>query len=43
MSHRLNRWKAHIFDVGLFIIFLVTFGDYVWGKVWPIIRPLFRN
>jgi hypothetical protein len=34
----LARWKRLIIDVGIFLIFLVTFGDYVFGKVWPVLQ-----
>lgn len=36
-------WEARIIRWGIFLIFLVTFGDYVFRKVWPIVGPLFAS
>jgi hypothetical protein len=37
----LDRWEYQIFKIGLFVVFVVTFGDYVFGKVWPVIGAVF--
>lgn len=41
MNDRLTTWKARIVELGLFVIFLVLFGTFVWSEIGPIIRPLF--
>ena len=39
----LSDWESRIIRVGIFIVFVVTFGDYVISKIWPIIEPLFAQ
>lgn len=39
---RLSVWETRIIRLGIFILFVVTFGDYIFQKVWPILAPLFR-
>jgi hypothetical protein len=41
MSDRYTVWTVRIILFGLFIIFLVHFGKYVYSETWPVIRPLF--
>ena len=41
VQERLNRWETTIIHLGIFLVFLATFADYVFGKIWPIIGPLF--
>lgn len=41
-SRKLASWKTLILEVGLFLLFLVTFGEFVLKKVWAIIGPLFE-
>ena len=36
-----TTWKYRIFQVGLFLLFVVTFGDYLFQKIWPVVAPLF--
>lgn len=43
MSERLAKVEAAIIRLGIFLVFLVTFGDYVVKKIWPIIGPLFLH
>jgi hypothetical protein len=42
MEH-LPDWEVWVIRLGTFLIFLVTFGDYVLKKVGPIIRSWFRD
>jgi hypothetical protein len=37
----LGRAEVMIIRLGIFLVFLVTFGDYVFHKVWPVIGRLF--
>jgi hypothetical protein len=39
----LPEYEALIIKVGLFLVFLVTFGEYVFKKIWSVIGPLFRR
>jgi len=41
-SPPLESLESKIIRVGIFLIFLATFGDYVFQKVWAIIGPLVR-
>jgi hypothetical protein len=41
LMNRLACWETSIVSAGLFIIFIVTFGDYVLKKIGPIIRSWF--
>jgi hypothetical protein len=41
--HKLTEWEARIIRAGIFLIFLVTFGDYVLKKVWAVVAPLFAQ
>jgi hypothetical protein len=43
MSDRLSVVEAWIIRLGVFLVFLVTFGDYVFHKIWPIIGPICRQ
>ena len=36
-----ERWKQVIVHVGVFLVFLATFGEYVFEKLWDVIGPLF--
>jgi len=39
----LPEYEALIIKVGIFLVFLVTFGEYVFKKIWTVIGPLFRR
>jgi hypothetical protein len=41
VSANLAKWKSHIIEFGLFLIFLVLFGKFVAGEIWHAIGPLF--
>ena len=41
MHDRLSEWKARLVSLGLFIIFVVEFGEFATAKVWHVIAPLF--
>jgi hypothetical protein len=43
VSDRLVAWEARIIRWGIFLVFLATFGDYVFRKVWPVVAPLFAH
>jgi hypothetical protein len=43
MSDRLSSIETWVVRAGIFLVFLVTFSDYIIGKIWPIIRPLFQQ
>ena len=43
VSDLFSIWTVRIVLGGLFVIFVVHFGKFVWSEVWPIIRPLFRR
>jgi hypothetical protein len=36
-----HRWKILVIDLGIFLMFLATFGEYIYGKVRPVIDRLF--
>ncbi|MEO8520556.1 MAG: hypothetical protein ABI603_04280 [Acidobacteriota bacterium] len=40
LSRRLTAWKILIIEVGLFVVFLLTFGEFLVKKVWVVIGPL---
>lgn len=42
VTDRLPSLEADIIAVGIFVIFLATFGDYVYRKVKPIVRSWFE-
>ena len=42
LSRTLTRWKLTIFEVGIFLLFVFEFGDYLIRKLWGIVGPLFR-
>jgi hypothetical protein len=42
LSRNLSDWKLVILEVGMFILFLVTFGEFLIRKVWAVISPLLR-
>jgi len=41
MSDHLTVWEVRIVLAGSFLIFLVTYGDYVIRKIGPIVRSWF--
>jgi hypothetical protein len=41
LSRKLATWKTLIIEIGIFVLFVVTFGDYLLRKIWAILRPLF--
>jgi hypothetical protein len=41
MSSRLDTAKGRIIEFGLFLIFLVLFGKFVFAEISPILKPLF--
>jgi hypothetical protein len=43
VRERLHRWEATIIHVGIFLIFLATFSEFVFKKVWPIIKPFLQH
>jgi hypothetical protein len=43
MSDVLAIWEVRIVLVGSFLIFLVTYGDYVFKKIAPIVRSWFQR
>ncbi len=38
----LAAWEARIIRWGIFLVFLFTFGEYVYGKVSPVLARLWR-
>lgn len=42
MLPHLSDLESLIIRPGIFLVFVVTFGEYVFGKIWPLIGPLFR-
>ena len=42
MSNHLNKLETLIVRLGIFLIFLFTFGEYVAGKVMPVIGKLWQ-
>jgi len=43
MSDPFDQWEHWTIRVGIFTVFVATFIDYVFHKIWPIIGPLFRR
>ena len=43
MSLNLPEWEVTIVLIGAFLIFLVTYTDYVLKKIAPIIRSWFEK
>jgi hypothetical protein len=41
ISRKLTDWKLLIFEIGLFVWFVVSFGDFIVTKIWHVLRPLF--
>jgi hypothetical protein len=41
MFRHLDKLEVQIIRLGVFLIFVVTFGDYVVKKVWSVVKPLF--
>jgi hypothetical protein len=39
----MGDWERMILRIGLFVLFVVTFGDYVVRTVWTIIGPWIRH
>jgi hypothetical protein len=42
LSQTLTNWKLIILEIGLFILFVVTFGDFVIRKLFDIFGRWFR-
>jgi hypothetical protein len=42
MDH-LTELEASIIRLGIFVVFIVTFGDFVFRKIWPVLGPLFQQ
>lgn len=42
MSNRLCAWKEKLVSVGLFIVFVVEFTEFVIQKIWHIVHPLLK-
>ena len=38
-----SAWTVRIVLAGVFLIFLVHFGKFVWMEVWPVIEPLIQT
>jgi len=38
-----TRWTVRIVFAGLFLIFLVHFGRFVYAETWPIIEPFLHK
>ena len=38
MSHRLTTWKTRILELGLFLIFLASFGKFVYSEIAAVLR-----
>lgn len=43
MDERLAVWEFRIFKMGLFVLFVVSFGDYLFQEIWPIIRGIVQH
>jgi hypothetical protein len=43
VTERVNRWKVIIVELGVFLVFLVLFGKFVWSEIGPVIGPLFNR
>jgi hypothetical protein len=42
LAQKLTGWKLVILEIGLFVLFVVTFGDYLLRKLWSVLGPLVR-
>lgn len=40
MTDPFNRWALQIVLAGLFLIFIVHFGKFVYAETWPTLEPL---
>jgi hypothetical protein len=40
IDHKLTVWEPKITRFGIFLIFLVTFGQFVLQKISPVVKPL---
>jgi hypothetical protein len=43
MHDPFSTWKSGLVSLGLFIIFLFEFGEFVMTKVWHVVAPLFTR
>jgi hypothetical protein len=43
MDDRLSTWEIRIIRIGIFLVFLVTFGDYVGRKIWSVLQTWFYH
>jgi hypothetical protein len=41
MSDRLDAWEARIIRWGIFLTFVVTFGEFIIKKIWAVLSPWF--
>jgi hypothetical protein len=39
---RLSVWEVRIIRVGIFLVFVITFGDYIFRKIQPVIGAWFQ-
>ena len=39
---RLDDLEYRIFKRGLFLVFVVTFGDFLYQKIWPVLGRLLK-
>jgi len=42
LSQRLAVWKLAIFEIGLFVWFVISYGEFLLTKLWKIIGPFLR-
>jgi hypothetical protein len=42
IRQKLSAWKALVIEVGLFILFLASFGEYIIRKVAAVVWPLVK-
>jgi len=40
---RRSRWKIYLVEIGSFVLFAATYGQYVVREVWAIIGPLLHR
>jgi len=43
LHDRLSEWTSRLVSLGIFILFVVEFGDFVAERVWRVIGPLFSR
>jgi hypothetical protein len=43
MHDRFSDWKSRLVSLGIFILFVVEFGEFVIERVWHAIAPLFNR